>query len=250
MSKEIAKPFKFKRMKIPIEIKKQIIEKREKGVSVIDIAREYNRNTSTICSILKDKEKLKAATVSKGVSRRSDKRSNLIDDVERLLLVWINEKRLQGESISQPIVCEKAKRIFNDLVAGLPSASSGKTEAFKASNGWFERFKQRTGIHKVHVQVEIEQKHIEELLSLEHMEDSSTEEEPSALQRVSAEKEKINPQSTDDIRKVLQAWDTISSYVLQYHPDEAVALRANDIYEANAISHFRLILKQRQKHTT
>ncbi|XP_050079802.1 tigger transposable element-derived protein 2-like [Anopheles maculipalpis] len=132
MSKKADQPFKFKR--------------RKKGVCVIDLAREYNRNTSTIYSIQKDKEKLKAATVSKGVSRQSDKRSQAMDDVERLLLVWIDEKRLQGETVTQPIICEKAKRIFNELVEKMPLPSNGKVEAFKASNGWFERFKQRTGI--------------------------------------------------------------------------------------------------------
>ncbi|XP_049291894.1 tigger transposable element-derived protein 1-like [Anopheles funestus] len=139
---------KFTRIKIPIEMKKQIIEKRENGVSVIKLAREYNRTTSTICSILKDKEKLKALTVSKGVSRRSEKRSQVIDDVERLLLIWINEKQQQGGNITQCSICEKAKRIFNDIVEDLPSSSTS-TEVFKASNGWFERFKKRTGIYNV-----------------------------------------------------------------------------------------------------
>uniref|UniRef100_A0A182UPG1 HTH CENPB-type domain-containing protein n=1 Tax=Anopheles merus TaxID=30066 RepID=A0A182UPG1_ANOME len=142
---------KFKRIKIPIEVKKEIIEKRERGVSVVELAREYNRNTSTICCILKNREQLKASTVSRGVSRHS--RSKLIDDVERLLLIWIDGRQRKGEQLTQSIICEKAKRIYGDIVAGGAGQASTATgtanETFKASNGWLERFKERTGIHSI-----------------------------------------------------------------------------------------------------
>ncbi|PNF13681.1 hypothetical protein B7P43_G16673 [Cryptotermes secundus] len=73
-------------------MKRKIIEKRERGVSVADLARTYNRSTSTICTILKNKDKIKEMDVSKGVTRISIQRLRMLDDVERLLLIWINEK--------------------------------------------------------------------------------------------------------------------------------------------------------------
>jgi hypothetical protein len=36
--------------------------------------------------------------------------------VEKLLLIWINEKMLAGDSVSEGIVCEKARRLHEDLV--------------------------------------------------------------------------------------------------------------------------------------
>uniref|UniRef100_A0A8W7Q164 HTH CENPB-type domain-containing protein n=1 Tax=Anopheles coluzzii TaxID=1518534 RepID=A0A8W7Q164_ANOCL len=151
MAKKTAQATKFKRIKIPIEVKKEIIEKRERGVSVVELAREYNRNTSTICCILKNREQLKASTVSKGVSRHS--RSKLIDDVERLLLIWIDGQQRQGGELTQNTICEKAKRIYGDIVEGGAAQASTATdtanETFKASNGWFERFKERTGMHSI-----------------------------------------------------------------------------------------------------
>ncbi|GBN25338.1 hypothetical protein AVEN_121212-1 [Araneus ventricosus] len=45
----------------------------------------------------------------------STKRLRILDDVERLLLVWINEKQLRGDSVNDDVSCEKAKAIFADL---------------------------------------------------------------------------------------------------------------------------------------
>jgi hypothetical protein len=37
--------------------------------------------------------------------------------METLLLVWINEKRIAGDSVSEAIICEKAKQLFEELGA-------------------------------------------------------------------------------------------------------------------------------------
>ncbi|XP_019716745.1 tigger transposable element-derived protein 1-like [Hippocampus comes] len=71
--------------------------------------------------------------------------------MERLLLVWINEKEMAGDMMTKAIICEKATVIFNDLVkedAG-DGTSAKEHREFKASPGWFEKFKRRTGIHSV-----------------------------------------------------------------------------------------------------
>ncbi|KAL7645192.1 UNVERIFIED_CONTAM: hypothetical protein RMT77_003577 [Armadillidium vulgare] len=147
-SKKKPQEDKDKRRKIYVEVKREIIEKRERGVSVTDLARTYNRSTSTICTILKDKDKIMKIDASKGVTRISTKRPRILDDVERLLLVWINEKQIQGLSLNENIIREKAKAIFVNLVKKTPGASTDE-ETFKASRGWFEKFKRRTGIHSV-----------------------------------------------------------------------------------------------------
>ncbi|XP_043263000.1 tigger transposable element-derived protein 1-like [Colletes gigas] len=140
----------YKRLKITFKMKREIIEKRKRGVSVADLARTYNRSTSTICTILKNKDKIMEVDASKGVIRISTQRLRILDDVERLLLIWINEKQLQGDTINESIICEKAKVIFADLVKKTPgSSTAGEEVQFKASRGWFEKFKRRTGIHSV-----------------------------------------------------------------------------------------------------
>ncbi|XP_069172253.1 tigger transposable element-derived protein 1-like [Procambarus clarkii] len=102
---------KGKKATITVEVKKEIIAKHERGVRVVDLVREYGRTSSTICTILKRKEQFKTLEVAKGVT--------------------------------------KAKKLYVDLVRKTPGASTEEEEIFKASRGWFEKFRKRSGIHSV-----------------------------------------------------------------------------------------------------
>ncbi|XP_063842553.1 tigger transposable element-derived protein 1-like isoform X2 [Scylla paramamosain] len=103
---------------------------------------------STVCTILKNKEAIKAADVAKGVKTLTSQRSKFIEEMEKVLLVWIHEKQLLGDHISEVIICEKAKLLHAKFKRDMPG-SSADSEEFKASRGWFENFKKRTGIHTV-----------------------------------------------------------------------------------------------------
>ncbi|GFT71531.1 tigger transposable element-derived protein 1 [Nephila pilipes] len=54
-------------------------------------------------------------------------------------------------SMGVTIICEKARAIYGDLLKHTPQTSidEASEESFKASRGWFENFKKRTGIHSV-----------------------------------------------------------------------------------------------------
>ncbi|XP_068087415.1 tyrosine-protein kinase Fyn isoform X1 [Hyperolius riggenbachi] len=138
-----------KKEMITVEVKKEIIEKYERGMRVADIARCYSKSTSTICTILKTKEKIRRLNAAKGVTRVSKQRPEVLEDVEKLLLVWINEKQLAGDTVSKTFICEKAKALYTDLTSKLPGMSTENEEGFKASRGWFDNFKKRSGIHSV-----------------------------------------------------------------------------------------------------
>ncbi|XP_023224010.1 major centromere autoantigen B-like [Centruroides sculpturatus] len=109
------------RKRFSVALKKEIIAKYENGIRVSDIAKEYNVAKSTISTIIKNK---KAAEVAKGVNVISKQRSKVLDEVEKLLLIWINEKQLDGDSVSEAIICEKAKNLYNDLLTQTPSTSA------------------------------------------------------------------------------------------------------------------------------
>ncbi|KAM4048885.1 tigger transposable element-derived protein 1-like [Anomaloglossus baeobatrachus] len=132
---------------ITIEVKKKIIEKYEQGMRVSHIAKLYNKSTSTICTILKKKEDIKGLDAAKGVTRVSKQRPRILEDVEKLLLLWINKKQLAGDTVTENVICEKAKVLYNDLLSKLPCTSTENEESFKASRGWFDNFKKRSGIH-------------------------------------------------------------------------------------------------------
>ncbi|XP_016070266.1 PREDICTED: tigger transposable element-derived protein 1-like [Miniopterus natalensis] len=139
---------KRKVVRTTIELKKEIIAKYDRGVRVSDLAMEYGMAKSTISTILKHKEAIKSADVAKGVKVLTKQRPQAIEEVEKLLLVWINEKQLAGDSISEAMICEKAKRLHADLLKDTPGTSA-QSGSFKASRGWFDKFKKRSGIHSV-----------------------------------------------------------------------------------------------------
>ena len=83
----------------------------------------YGKSKSTISSILAKKKEIKEADVAKGVNVLSKQRSQTMEDVEKLLLVWINELQLAWDSVSEGIICEKARQLYSDLVRKTPGKS-------------------------------------------------------------------------------------------------------------------------------
>ncbi|XP_064097446.1 tigger transposable element-derived protein 1-like [Macrobrachium nipponense] len=141
-----------KKCMMTIEIKHEIIKKHESGVRVTELARQYERSTPTICTILKQKDAIKSTNPSKGLTILSKLCSDIHDEMERLLLIWIKEKQLAGDSVTKTIICEKTRGIYDDL-KGKQAAERGETstptETFKASCVWFDNYKKQTGIHSV-----------------------------------------------------------------------------------------------------
>ncbi|XP_068204629.1 putative CENPB DNA-binding domain-containing protein 1 [Palaemon carinicauda] len=135
-----------------MEMKHEILEKHESGLKVTELACQDERSTSTICTILKQIDAIKSTKTSKGVFILSKLRSDIHDEMERLFLLWIKEKQLAGDSVTETIICEKAIRIYDDL-KGKQAAERGETsmaaETFKASHGWLDNFKIWTGMHSV-----------------------------------------------------------------------------------------------------
>ncbi|XP_061756781.1 tigger transposable element-derived protein 1-like [Nerophis ophidion] len=129
-----------------IELKKELIAKFESGARVSDLAAQYKMAKSTISTILKRKEAIKAADVAKGVKILTSKRHVKMEEVEKILLEWVTERQLKGEKVSEPIICEKARQLYGDLIRDSPGDSA---DDFKASRGWFEKFKKRSGIRYV-----------------------------------------------------------------------------------------------------
>ena len=71
----------------------------------------------------------------KGISRLSSSCCNVTEQMETLLLVWINEKQMAVDSVSEAIICEKAKQLFEELGAKAPSTSTGPVKEFFGTRG-------------------------------------------------------------------------------------------------------------------
>ena len=133
---------------IMMDIKKEIITKNENCVRDSDLATQFGIAKSTISTILKNRETVKKADVARGVTVITKQRSQTIEELKKLLLIWINDIMLAGNSVSEGMICEKARTLHHDLVKSYPG-TSGDTDVFKASRVWFEKFKKCSGIHRV-----------------------------------------------------------------------------------------------------
>ena len=51
--------------------------------------------------------------------------------------------------MTENFICKKAEALYTDLVNKPPGTSTENKEGFKASRGWFDNFKRRSGIHSV-----------------------------------------------------------------------------------------------------
>ena len=69
---------------------------------------------------------------------------------------------------------------------------------------------------------------------------------------LSAEEEKKAEESitSNEIREVCKMWETLPNSVEKHHPSKAVTVWAMNLFNNNAMSHFREILKRRPKQVS
>jgi hypothetical protein len=99
-----------------IEMKKELITKRASGTRLLDLAAQYG------------KEAIKVANVVKGLKTLTGIRSPIVEEVGNLLMVWINEKQVAGDSMSEAIICEKVRQLCCDITKDTPGFSSKKNQ--------------------------------------------------------------------------------------------------------------------------
>ncbi|XP_066121792.1 tigger transposable element-derived protein 1-like isoform X2 [Saccopteryx bilineata] len=278
---------KKKRM-MSIEVKQEIIEKHERGVRVIELARLYDRNASTICTILKQKDAIKSANPAKGTTILSQLRTNIHEEMEKLLLVWVKEKELAGDTVTETVICEKARIIYSDLKKKEPSTSKETAkDTFKASHGWFENFKKRSGIHSVvrhgetaSADVKAAEEYITQFAALITKEGyipqevfncdgtglfwkkmprrtfiTAEEKKPPGHKPIKdpCSEEEVESQeviSTSEIKDMLAMWEKLSSFIEKKHPAKVSTGRVSALFNDTCLSHFRNILKGRQQQTS
>ncbi|GBM15072.1 hypothetical protein AVEN_150089-1 [Araneus ventricosus] len=144
--------------------------------------------------------------------------------MEKLLMVWVTEKQLKGDTLTQGIICEKARAIYGDLLNQTPRTSTDEAseDSFKANRVWFDNFRKKTGIHSV----------------VRHGEAASSE--PEGEDTI----------STSERKEILGMWERVSQFVEKKHPEKVATSRASELYNDTCLAHFRSILQGRKKQTS
>ncbi|KAF7235282.1 Tigger transposable element-derived protein 1 [Varanus komodoensis] len=156
-SKAIAGDASKKRKTITIKTKVEIIKRSERGETPSVIGKALGFSRSTVGTILKDKVRIMEhvkGSIPMGATIITKQRSGLIIEMERLLLIWLEDQNQRNIPVSLALVQEKARSLFNDLKTARVASEGDCDEEFAASRGWFNRFKVRANLHNFKVQGE------------------------------------------------------------------------------------------------
>ncbi|TEA38794.1 hypothetical protein DBR06_SOUSAS610161, partial [Sousa chinensis] len=129
-----------------IKIKKIIIiERVERGEKMVDVTRSYSMNRSTISTILKNKDKIMEhvkSAVPKMSTIVSKKRGKVMEEMEKLLRVWVQNQHQRRVPLSLMLIQEKAKTLYEDS----KKKHSEESEGALFNAGWFHRFQARANL--------------------------------------------------------------------------------------------------------
>ena len=146
-----------KRKAITMEMKLDIVKRSERGESATNIGRALDLSRSTVATIIKDKVRIlehvkgSAPMQSTVITKQ---RSGLMIEMERLLVLWLEDQNQRRIPVSLMIIQEKAKRLFEALKSQQGEGEGSESDEFSASKGWFMRFKVRANLHNLKVQGE------------------------------------------------------------------------------------------------
>ncbi|KAM9607502.1 tigger transposable element-derived protein 1 [Trichechus inunguis] len=144
LNSTVIRSAKRERKAITLDIKLEVLRRFEGGEKLSQIAKALGLAVSTVATIRDNKEKIKASSqiaTPLRASRLTRHRSAVMENMERLLSMWLEDQRQRNVPLSVSIIQEKAKSLFDDLQH--EQGESCQTEKFSASKGWFVRFKER-----------------------------------------------------------------------------------------------------------
>lgn len=141
---------------ISLEIKIKILDRLRCGTGIAAAGREFNLAESTVRTIKKNEDKIRAAVAagsSVSLKKTSHARDPDMEKMEKCLCIWVEEKSQKNMPLDGNAIRQKAVRILQHLKANQATSSANQIE-FCASKGWFEKFKNRFSLHNVKLQGE------------------------------------------------------------------------------------------------
>lgn len=138
------------RKAITLEVKLDVLRRLEAGEKNNEIVKALGLAASTVCTIKNNQDKIKSSVqrvTSLTAKNISKQRSVVMEDMERMLSVWIDHQSQRNIAISTTIIQQKAKSLHQYLI--MKNGEGSQSEQFLASKGWFDRFKKRHSLHNI-----------------------------------------------------------------------------------------------------
>ncbi|KAG7164601.1 CENPB DNA-binding domain containing protein 1-like 1 [Homarus americanus] len=149
-SESVGKAVQVTRKVISMDVKMEVIRRVEAGECLTDVARSLALASSTIKTILNNRERIirtTQATKALVATKVSHKRSKLLETMESLLSIWMEDQNQHQRPLSQLMIMEKARSLFTFLQEQEDEGSS--MDSFTASQDWFEKFQCRSNLQAV-----------------------------------------------------------------------------------------------------
>ncbi|XP_066958132.1 tigger transposable element-derived protein 1-like [Macrobrachium rosenbergii] len=140
-----------KRKRITMEVKYNVIKHSEKGESHTEIGHALGLSRTTVVTIVKDKQRIlkhvQDAALMKVTVMNVKQRSQNIVEMEKLLLIWLENQNQQRVPVSPSVIQEKARELHTAAVR--KNGEGSASEEFTANRGWFNSFKACANLYKV-----------------------------------------------------------------------------------------------------
>lgn len=122
--------------------RKRICERHEANPKLKqdELATLFGVERSTVSKVLKEKERWLAIEEDSQDAKIVKHRQAKFPEVEKQLMVWVQQAQEAGQALTDAVIKEQALNIAR--------AIGGSAERFKASGGWVEKFRVRSGLRK------------------------------------------------------------------------------------------------------
>lgn len=142
-----------KRRSINFEMKIYIIKSYERGDTLTCIANTLGLNRSTVRTILNDKDRIlqhvkELAPMQSTII--SKKRSSFLENMENCLIAWLEDMNNRGIQVSIYEIQQQALSIYEQFKQELGERAR-EVPNFRASRGWYSRFKTRASLRNIMV---------------------------------------------------------------------------------------------------
>lgn len=156
-----------KRTTVNLGEKIKILDRLRQGIGPAAVGREFKLGESTIRGIKKNEENIRSIVIagaSTMLNNASHARDPWMKKMEKMLIVWVEDKNQKNMPLSGQCIRFKAKKIYDfitmsavtttepeeDVVENLETQLQKKTkDEFSASKGWLDNFKKRFSLKNI-----------------------------------------------------------------------------------------------------
>ena len=144
------KPSKRHRTHITLGQKLEILKAYENCQNKTELARQFKISDFAVRSIIKDKDYIikQGSRQNVNMEKILRKRSFCMEEMERLLIIWIQDCNAKQIPISASLIKKMAEKYYKKVRESNNRACPPNETFESASSGWFENFKRREALQR------------------------------------------------------------------------------------------------------